>query len=674
MSKNLCPVALAVAAFAAPMVAQVGNQVAIPAHNNVYNGFSRGYSFVANNDFFIQDFELPLDAQQAGDIAGVVVRINGVQVFYATGGTNAIMTPPAPISVMTGDIVDVVGNWSPVVTTNFSAHNSYSPTGAPFATTIEGVATNLDRTGVQYDINDPAYTGAAYLAPGTGQIGRIWTYTTPPAGLFASFSQSASSGASPLAVTFTDTSFTSDPGGVLTWEWDFDGDGNVDSTNPSDTFTYTSCGSYDVTLTVTDATHPQSTTTVVGAVLVDEITASFTYSNIGPGIWQFNDTSTPTATAWAWDWDGDGNVDDTNNPGIYVDPTFSPILALPNCTLTVTGPGGCLTDTVSEAIFEADPNTPRVEGEINGGNGTLATPSVGVYFDIDVLNPEGLNILGLQAATYTYSGPMDVSIYITSGTHVGKEGNANAWTLAGSGSGNATGSGAVAAPELVGIALNSPFYLPAGQYGVALYHTNPGGGSINISYTNGPGASPYGNADMSIHPAGVGCSSTSLLGPCAFSPRLWNGAFYYQVCSVSNTAAAGTYASGCANSAGSVPSMTVASMPQLGTNYEVDVDAGLGVAAATIVVLGESKDVFNGLPLPLDLGVIGAPGCELATSADATALLIANPGPGNIYPVPIPNDPLLICASFYAQAAVLDIPANSLGFVLSNAQAAVIGN
>lgn len=672
MRKNLCPLALAVAAFAAPMVAQTGNQVTLPTHNNVYNGFSRGYSFVANNDFLIQDFELPLDAQQAGDIAGVVVRVNGVQVFYATGGTNAIMTPPAPIQVMTGDVVDVVGNWSPVVTSNFSAHNSYG-TGAPFATTIEGVATTLDRTGVQFDINDPGYTGASYINPTTGSIGRVWTYTTPPTGLFASFSTSVSSGPSPLSVTFTDTSFTSDPGGVLTWAWDFDGDGVTDSTNATDTFVYNACGSYDVTLTVTDATNPQSTTTVVGAVLVDDIVASFNYNNLGPGIWQFNDTSTPAATAWAWDFDGDGVVDDTNNPGIYVDLTLSPILGLPNCTLTVTGPGGCLTDTVSQSIFEADPNTPRVESELNGGNGTQGTPNVGTYFDIQVLNPEGMNILALQTGVYGYSGDMDVSVYITSGSHVGKEGNANAWTLAASGSGTAVGSGAVAAPEFVGIALNDAFYLPAGDYGVALYHTNPGGGAMQVSYTNGPGAAPYGNADMTIHPAGVGCSSTTLLGPCSFSPRLWNGAFYYQLCSVAQTAAAGTYAGGCANSAGFVPSIEVASMPQIGTNYELDVNSALAAPAAAVIVVGESKDVYNGLPLPLDLGILGAAGCELAASADATSLLIANPGGGNIWGFAIPNDPLLLCYRFYQQAAILDVPANSFGFVLSNATAAVCG-
>ncbi|MFK7742126.1 MAG: PKD domain-containing protein [Planctomycetota bacterium] len=494
----------------------------------------------------------------------------------------------------------------------------------------------------------------------------------PGNGLFASFAATPSSGSSPLVVAFTDTSFTNDPGGVLSWAWDFDGDGTIDSTNATDTFTYTSCGSYDVTLTVTDALNGSSTTTAVGAVLVDPVTASFNVTNIGPGIWQFDDTSSPNPSAWAWDFDGDGTIDDTNQIGIYVDPTQSSILGLPNCTLTVTGAGGCLTDTLVRPVAEVAGAT-RVEGEVNGGNGTIGTPAVGTYFDIEVLNAEGLNLLALDAAIYNFTGTVDVNIYITSGTHVGKEGQPDEWTLAGSGTGAATGTGVLAAPELLLVPLNAPFYLPPGSYGVALYHVNPLGGAINISYTNGPGFAPYGNADMTIHPNGVGCSSTTELGPCSFTPRLWNGAFYYGLCSTTGMAAAGSYASGCANSSGTVPSLSVASLPQLGASYTLDVETGLAAPAAVLLAAGVNKDLYNGLPLPLDLGIIGAAGCELATSVDATDVLVAGPG-ATPWSLPIPANPALACFTFYFQGAVLDLPANSLGFVLTNAVAGVVGS
>ena len=68
-------------------------------------------------------------------------------------------------------------------------------------------------------------------------------------------------------------------------------------------------------------------------------------------------------------------------------------------------------------------------------------------------------------------------------------------------------------------ALDRPFLLPRGRYGVALFLVDPTGGTVGAAYTNGPAAAPYGNGDLRIHPAGVGCSSISLLGPCAYQPR-----------------------------------------------------------------------------------------------------------------------------------------------------------
>ncbi|MCP4968727.1 MAG: PKD domain-containing protein, partial [bacterium] len=85
------------------------------------------------------------------------------------------------------------------------------------------------------------------------------TYT-PSAGLFAEFSASPTVGVPPLAVTFTDSSFSSDPLGVATWAWDFDNDGIVDSNaqNPSNTYMG---GTFSVALTVTDASNPSATET-----------------------------------------------------------------------------------------------------------------------------------------------------------------------------------------------------------------------------------------------------------------------------------------------------------------------------------------------------------------------------------------------------------------------------
>lgn len=673
MSKNILTAATALVALAAAGVAQTGNQVLLPVHSNVYNGFSRGYDFIAGSDFFIQDFELPVDAFQAGDTAGILIRVNGAIVFNTVGNAAAIMTPASPLQIFTGDTVAVVGNWSPATTNNFSAHNSYG--GGPFASSIEGVATNLNRAGVQWDIGDPGGNTAANFGGLTGSIGRVWMYTTPPAGIFAGFTATPNSGASSLLVQFTDTTFTDDPGGVIAWDWDLDGDGTTDSNLQNPTFTYTTCGSYDVTLTATDVLNGSNTKTVVGAVQVDNVVASFTVAELvpGAGIWQFTDTSTPTPIAWAWDFDGDGTVDDVTQNPVYVQAVPSGLLSLPTCTLTVDGLGGCFQNTLVQNVQATGYGVVEVT---TGGNGTSATPSVGTYSNIQV-GAETINVTGLNTGVYGFAGGIDVSVFIRAGGHAGFEGQPNEWTLAATGTGTAAGTGTVGVPEMVVHTLSNSFNLPPGLYGMAIMHTSQAGTAMQVSYTSGPGAAPYGNADLTVHPlmggAPTGCSTTSFLGGCAFQPRLWNGRIIYESCSVTGNASSGTYSGGCPNSAGVVPSLTPTSLPQIGGTYGLDVDSGLAAPAAVLVIVGASKDLYGGLPLPLDLAILGAPGCNLAASVDAADLLIAAPG-ANPWAFAIPNNPALSCFEFYQQAAVLDLPANAFGFVLSNATAAVVGN
>ncbi|MEC8651424.1 MAG: PKD domain-containing protein [Planctomycetota bacterium] len=682
MSKNTYLSAVALAALAAPAFAQSGTPVLPPAATVVYNGFSRGFSFTAQNDFFIQDTELDATAFQAGDTGGVRVAVNGVEVFYSVGNAagangNCLMTPSnGPIQVFTGDLVEVVGNWSPATTGQFSAHNSYGAGGGTYATPVEGVSTTMFRAGVQWDIGDPGYATAATFNGAAGSIGRVTIYTTPPSGLFASFTATPNAGASPLIVTFTDTSFTSDPGGILSQDWDFDGDGVTDATGPTATWAYGACGSYDVTLTVSDATNGTNTNTVVGAVAVDDVVADFgTPTEVAPGsgVWQFTDTSTPTPTAWAWDFDGDGNVDDTTQNPVYVQTVPAPILDLPNCTLTVTGAGGCFTDTLVRGVSATGFGV--ASGPTTGGNGTASANGVGTYWDMQVGPAEGVNITGVQVGVYGFAGTADVEIYITPGSHVGKEGIPAEWTLAGGGPATFNGTGTVGAPELASVSLGQSFFLPAGDYGVAVFQADQAGAAMQVSYTNGPGASPYGNADIVIHPNGVGCSvTTGTLGPCAFQPRLWNGRLAYETCATAGMAAAGPFASGCVNSAGSVPSLSVTSLPQLGGSLDLELDAQLPAPSIALMIIGVSKDTFNGLPLPLDLAILGAPGCNLATSTEVTSTLTTLPGTPAPFSVSVPNNSALTCFQFYQQAAVLDGAANAFGFVLSNATAASAGN
>lgn len=63
----------------------------------------------------------------------------------------------------------------------------------------------------------------------------------------ASFTKSVASGTAPLAVSFTDTS----TGGPTSWAWDFGDGGTATTQNPS--HTYTSAGTYSVTLAATNS-------------------------------------------------------------------------------------------------------------------------------------------------------------------------------------------------------------------------------------------------------------------------------------------------------------------------------------------------------------------------------------------------------------------------------------
>ncbi|MBL8898557.1 MAG: PKD domain-containing protein, partial [Planctomycetes bacterium] len=87
----------------------------------------------------------------------------------------------------------------------------------------------------------------------------------------------------------------------------------VDSNAASPSFTYTTCGRYDVTLTVNDGVNPQSSITRNDYIVADPqllVNASFTSAPSGPLGFQFTDTSTGSPTLWSWDFDGD-NIPDS---------------------------------------------------------------------------------------------------------------------------------------------------------------------------------------------------------------------------------------------------------------------------------------------------------------------------------------------------------------------------
>ena len=60
-------------------------------------------------------------------------------------------------------------------------------------------------------------------------------------------------GPTPLTVQFSSAGSIDPDGTSLTYAWDFDGNGTTDSTDANPTHTYTTAGTFNATLTVTDA-------------------------------------------------------------------------------------------------------------------------------------------------------------------------------------------------------------------------------------------------------------------------------------------------------------------------------------------------------------------------------------------------------------------------------------
>lgn len=108
----------------------------------------------------------------------------------------------------------------------------------------------------------------------------------------------------------------------------------------------------------------------------------------------------------------------------------------------------------------------------------------------------------------------------------------------------------------------------------------------------------------------------------------------------------------------------------LGGLLQLGVEQGTVPTPVTLMI-GLSASRVGAIPLPLDLGPFGMPGCRLQTSPDTLFGIVS----GFNLPLPIPNLPGLVGFVVHAQGAVFDIgapPANSVGLVFSDLARVVI--
>jgi len=492
---------------------------------------------------------------------------------------------------------------------------------------------------------------------GTGSVGLnhavvVEVTYVPAAGLTAGFSANVTGGPSPLAVNFTSNSYTSAPGGITSYAWDLDGDSVVDSTLPNPSWTYNACGSYTVSLTVTDGVNPPSTLTRTNYIVTDRIAADFTYGMIAPLIVQFTDASNMPASSWAWDFNGDGVVDSTAQNPVHVFPNAVP----QNVTLTVTrlcGPSSSKTRLVSGAQ--------EITTLFTGGNGGASLWTV--YFDVNVTNPAGVEINGFATnSSSPANAPFSLDVYAKQGTYVGNTSTPAAWHQLGTASGTTAGANL---PSQA--ALPSPLYLPQGSYALALRYVGAA-----PSYSNGASNNTvYSNADLTLTLGAAQATTTApFTGGTPFTPRVWNGTIYYETHNIFGGAGYGWFGDGCNGSLG-MTSMPATTQPTLGGTLTVGLN-NLPFDIA-VMVIGLSNSVGPLGPLPLDLGVLGAPGCPLRVSVDATDT-VSGSGTTATWNFAIPNTPGLTGFKLYSQAAVLDPFLNAFGFATSKSYAWILGS
>ncbi len=141
------------------------------------------------------------------------------------------------------------------------------------------------------------------------------------------------------STAFTDLS----TGGIVAWDWAF-GDGTPNSSLQHPNHLYATAGTYNVTLTVTNAAGCDHVMTQ--AVTVNDVpVAAFTNTSTCLGAaTQFTDLTSGVPISWQWDF-GDGSpVDNTQHPTH----TYGSVGTF-NVTLIVGGGSGC-SDTIAQTI------------------------------------------------------------------------------------------------------------------------------------------------------------------------------------------------------------------------------------------------------------------------------------------------------------------------------------
>ena len=243
-------------------------------------------------------------------------------------------------------------SWNPSTSSNIRGYRIYyglasgNYTANVDAGNVTTFQVNSLTDGKKYFFAVKTYNVAKTIESGfSNEISAVVSNTST---LTSNFTANKTSGAGPLSVAFTaDTTGT-----VTGFNWDFGASAIPNSTLQNPTVTYSTAGTYDVSLTVTGPAGTKTMTktgliTVTGTTGGGAPSASFTaFPRAGnPSLSvAFNDTSSGNVSSRLWDF-GDGTTSTVQNPNhVYAN------VGSYTVTLTVTGSGGSNTKTTARYV------------------------------------------------------------------------------------------------------------------------------------------------------------------------------------------------------------------------------------------------------------------------------------------------------------------------------------
>lgn len=133
--------------------ADAQTQIDLPGQSSTFNGNVRGYWFTAPKDFAITGVEVPTDASSGNQSIAVLRLTAEPPAFSATTDEFEVLfltqDDPTPgtiatyLEVFAGDVIGILGSRGGV--------SSYA-SGAPFASSIDGLPISLARFGMQFPL------------------------------------------------------------------------------------------------------------------------------------------------------------------------------------------------------------------------------------------------------------------------------------------------------------------------------------------------------------------------------------------------------------------------------------------------------------------------------------------------------------------------------------------